>query len=225
VRASRSAATQAALLLSVAVGVFGAVYGLQAVDAGLSVAQTCAMSVFVFTGASQVTAVSVINTGGSELAAFGSALLLAARNGVYGVAIAPLLPGSLRRRLLAAHFVLDESTAMATAQNQPEEQVRVFWLVGLGVFICWNTGTLLGALGGSLIDDPLALGLDAMFPATFVVLLAAHLRTRAGRLAAGLGALIAAALVPLTPAGVPLLAAASACLVGLRARRGLDERR
>jgi predicted branched-subunit amino acid permease len=84
---------------------------------------------------------------------------------------------------------------------------------------------LLGALGGSLIDDPLALGLDAMFPATFVVLLAAHLRTRAGRLAAGLGALIAAALVPLTPAGVPLLAAASACLVGLRARRGLDERR
>jgi 4-azaleucine resistance transporter AzlC len=225
VRESRSAATQAALLLSVAAGVFGAVYGLQAVDAGFSVAQTCAMSVFVFTGASQVTAVSVVSTGGSELAAFGSALLLAARNGVYGVAMAPLLPGSLRRRLVAAHFVLDESTAMATAQDDPQERVRIFWVVGLGVFVCWNTATLLGALGGSLIDDPLALGLDAMFPASFVVLLAAHLRTREGKVAAALGALIAAALVPLTPAGVPLLAAASACLVGLGSRRGLEERR
>jgi 4-azaleucine resistance transporter AzlC len=219
VRASRSEATQAALLLSVAAGVFGAVYGLQAVDAGLSVAQTCAMSVFVFTGASQVTAVSVINTGGSELAAFGSALLLAARNGVYGVAMAPLLPGSLRRRLLTAHFVLDESTAMATAQDEPAEQVRIFWLVGLSVFVFWNAATLLGALGGSLIEDPLALGLDAMFPATFAVLLAAHLRSRDGRLAASLGALIALVLVPLTPAGVPLLAAALACLVGLRSKQ------
>jgi 4-azaleucine resistance transporter AzlC len=218
VRAAGSAATQAALLISVAAGCFGAVYGLQAVDAGLSVAQACAMSLFVFTGASQVTAVSVVDSGGSELAAFGSAMLLAARNGVYGVALAPRLPGTLRRRLLAAQLVIDESTAMATAQEDPAEQVRIFWLVGLSVFVFWNTATLLGALGGSLIGDPLALGLDAMFPASFVVLLAAHLRSRDGKVVAALGALIATVLVPLTPAGVPLLAAAPACLVGLRHR-------
>jgi predicted branched-subunit amino acid permease len=176
------------------------------------------MSLFVFTGASQVTAVSVVDSGGSELAAFGSAMLLAARNGVYGVALAPRLPGTLRRRLLAAQLVIDESTAMATAQEDPAEQVRIFWLVGLSVFVFWNTATLLGALGGSLIGDPLALGLDAMFPASFVVLLAAHLRSRDGKVVAALGALIATVLVPLTPAGVPLLAAAPACLVGLRHR-------
>jgi 4-azaleucine resistance transporter AzlC len=223
VRSSRTAATHAAVLLGVAVGVFAAVYGLQAVDAGLSVPQTCAMSLLVFTGASQVTAVSVLGGGGSELAAVGSALLLAARNGVYGLAMAPIIRGSLRRRLLAAHFVLDESTAMATAQDEPTAQVQVFWLVGLSVFVCWNLGTLIGALGGSVIDDPLALGLDAMFPATFVMLLAPHLRVRAGRLAAFLGAGIALALVPLVQPGVPLLAASLASLVGLgssRARRG-----
>jgi 4-azaleucine resistance transporter AzlC len=218
VSASRAAATQAALLLSLAAGTFGTVYGLQAVDAGLSVAQTCAMSLFVFTGASQITAVSVIHTGGSELAAFGSAMLLAARNGVYGIALAPVLPGSLRRRLLAAQLVIDESTAMATAQDDPTDQVRIFWLVGLSVFVFWNAATLLGALGGGLIDDPLALGLDAMFPASFVVLLAAHLHTRGGRAAAALGAVIALVLVPFTPVGVPLLAAAPACLVGLRSK-------
>lgn len=212
------ATTQASLLLGVGVGVFAAVYGLQAVDAGLSVGQTSAMSLWVFTGASQVTAVSVIDSGGSELAAFGSAMLLAARNGVYGVAMSPILRGSLRRRLLAAHFVLDETTAMATAQEDHDVQVRVFWVTGLMIYTCWNVGTLVGALGGGLIEDPLALGLDAMFPATFVALLAPHLRTRDGRIAALLGSVIALVLVPLTPPGVPLLAAAPACLIGLHHR-------
>jgi predicted branched-subunit amino acid permease len=107
---------------------------------------------------------------------------------------------------------------MATAQDDPTDQVRIFWLVGLSVFVFWNAATLLGALGGGLIDDPLALGLDAMFPASFVVLLAAHLHTRGGRAAAALGAVIALVLVPFTPVGVPLLAAAPACLVGLRSK-------
>jgi 4-azaleucine resistance transporter AzlC len=218
VTSPRSSATSAALLLGVAVGAFGAVFGLQAVDAGLSVPQASVMSLFVFTGASQVTAVSVVAGGGSQLAALGSALLLAARNGVYGLAMAPWLPGSVTRRLAAAHFVLDESTAMATAQEEPRQKQRVFWLVGLTVFTCWNLGTLLGALGGNLIDDPLAFGLDAMFPASFVGLIGVHLRTRRGRAAAVLGAGIALVLVPLVPPGVPLLAASLACLVGLSER-------
>ncbi len=164
----------------------------------------------------------MVGGGGSELAALGSALLLAARNGVYGLAMSPVLRGSIGRRLLAAHFVIDETTAMATAQEGRDERVRIFWLTGVTIFTCWNAGTLVGALGGSLIDDPLALGLDAMFPASFVALLAAHLRTRDGRIAAVLGALIALALVPLTPPGVPLLAAALASLIGLR-HRGLRQ--
>jgi predicted branched-subunit amino acid permease len=114
--------------------------------------------------------------------------------------------------------VIDESTAMATAQADEDDQATAFWATGLAIFVCWNGGTLLGALGGSVIGDPNALGLDAAFPAGFVVLIAPHLRRVEGRLAAALGAAIALVLVPIAPTGLPIIAASAAALVGLRRR-------
>jgi 4-azaleucine resistance transporter AzlC len=205
----------ASIILGAAVGVFGVSFGVLAVASGLSVAKTCALSLLVFTGASQFAAVGVIGTGGSALAAIGSALLLAARNGAYGLVLAPDIRGPWWRRLLAAQLVLDETTAMATAQPTRHDRVRAFWATGIAVFVCWNIGTLLGALGGGVIGDPAALGLDAAFPAGFVVLMAPHVRRLEGKVAAVLGAGIALVLVPLTPPGVPIIAAGAACLVGL----------
>jgi 4-azaleucine resistance transporter AzlC len=206
----------ASLALGVAVGLIGVSFGVLAVANDLSIAQACAMSVLVFTGASQFAFVGVIATGGSAAAAVGSGLLLAARNGVYGLALAPVLQGPLGKRLLAAQFVLDESTAMATAQSDQPSQVRAFWWSGLSIFVCWNAGTVIGALAGGALRDPAALGLDAAFPAGFVVLIGPHLRSRTGRRAALLAALIVVVTTPFLRPGMPILVAALAILVGLR---------
>lgn len=205
-------------MLGLAVGVFGVSFGVLAVASGLTASQACAMSLLVFTGASQFAAVGVIGSGGSTAAALGSALLLAARNGAYGLSLSDVVAGRLGTRLVAAHLVIDESTAMATAQRERAERTKGFWLAGLSVFVCWNLGTLVGALGGDTIGDPERYGLDAAFPAGFVALLVPHLRTLDGRLAAVIGAAVALVLVPVAPAGVPVLAASAAVLLGLRPR-------
>jgi 4-azaleucine resistance transporter AzlC len=199
-----------ALVLGVAVGVFGLSFGVLATTAGLSVPQACVMSLVVFTGASQFAAVGVVAAGGSMASAFGSALLLAARNAAYGVALAPTLARrSFGRRLLAAQLVIDETTAMATAQEGRQAREQAFWITGVAVFVCWNLATLIGAVAGDAIGDPEALGLDAAFPAGYVALAVPQLRTRAGRVAAVAGVVIAVMLVPVTPAGVPIVAAAA----------------
>jgi 4-azaleucine resistance transporter AzlC len=205
----------ACLSLGAAVGVFAVAFGVGAVSAGGSVPMACAMSLLVFTGASQFSAVSVILAGGSAGAAFGSAMLLAARNGVYGLALSKLITGSLARRLVAAQLVLDESTAMATAQEHPRAQRAAFWLTGGSIFVCWNLGTLIGALAGEAID-PLTYGLDAAFPAGFVVLIGPHLRTARGRQAALIAAGLVLVTTPFLRPGMPILVAALAILIGLR---------
>lgn len=202
--------------LGAAVGVFAVSFGVGAVSAGASVAQTCVMSLLVFTGASQFAAVSVIGAGGTAASALGGALVLAARNGVYGLTMGRRIPGRLGTRLVAAQLTIDESTAMAVAQADPRAQRAAFWITGASVYVCWNVGTLIGALAGTAID-PIRFGLDAAFPAGFVAMVWPLLRTRRGLLAAGLGAAICLVLVPFTPVGVPILCAALAVLVGVPA--------
>jgi 4-azaleucine resistance transporter AzlC len=208
----------ASLTLGVAIGVFGITFGVGAVGAGGSVAQACVMSLLVFTGASQLSAVSVVAAGGSTASALGGAMILASRNGVYGLAMAPVLRGSLPRRLLAAHLVIDETTAMAAAQSNDADRQTAFWVTGLALFACWNLGTLLGALAGTAID-PTTFGLDAAFPAAYVAMVVPHLRTRRGLLAGIGGALICLVLIPFTPVGVPILCASAAILLGIPAPR------
>ncbi len=224
-----------AWVLGVAVGVFGTSFGVLATTAGLSVAQACVMSLVVFTGASQFAVVGILASGGSLASAFSSALLLAARNAAYGVALAPTLarrvtgqsararrgPGrGLGRRLVAAQLVIDETTAMATAQSSPAAREQAFWITGIAVFLCWNISTALGAIAGDAIGDPEAFGLDAAFPAGYVALAVPHLASRAGRVAAATGTAIALLLVPFTPAGVPIVAAAAGVVPALFVSRG-----
>lgn len=206
----------ASMTLGLAVGVFAISFGVGAVAAGASVWQTCAMSLLVFTGASQFSAVSVIGAGGSLGLALGGALLLAARNAVYGLAMADRIDGGLLRRLLAAQLTIDESTAMAAAQPDRRSQKLAFWVTGVSVFVWWNLGTLVGALAGNAID-PLTFGLDAAFPAAFVAMVWPLLREPLARLAALLGAVVCLATIPFTPIGVPILLAATVIVVGWRA--------
>lgn len=189
-----------------------------AVAAGLSAAQACAMSLLVFTGGSQFAAVGVIASGGAAAAAVVNGLLIGVRNTAYGLSVAALLRGSRLRRAVAAQLVIDESTAMARAQEDEDDARGAFRLTGVSVFVCWNLGTLAGALTGAGLGDPAPYGLDAMFPAAFLALLAPQLRQAGAPAAALTGALIAVVLLPLTPAGIPVLAASLGVLAALRVR-------
>lgn len=202
------------LIVGLAVGVFAIGFGVLSVTSGLSTLQTMAMSALVFTGASQFAAVGVIGAGGSPVTAVGSALLLAARNGFYGITMSRYIHGPVWKRAIAAQLTIDESTALGLAQN--ERQVATgFWAGGISVFVFWNLGTIVGAVGGNAIGDPNQFGLDAAFPAGFISLMAPSLRHRPGRFAALAGAAIALAAVPFTRVGVPILLAAAGAVIAL----------
>jgi 4-azaleucine resistance transporter AzlC len=201
--------------IGVAVGIYGVSFGVLAVAAGLSPAQACVMSMLTFTGASQFAYVGVLAAGGGALAAMGPAIMLAVRNAAYGLSLAPILPRRLRERALAAHLVIDETTAMARAHADPEAARRAFLATGVSVWVGWNLGTLAGALLGGGLGDPRSLGLDAMFPAAFLALLAPQLRRPGAPAAAAAGAVIAIALVPFAPAGVPVIAALAGVVPGV----------
>lgn len=212
-------------MLAAAVGVVGITFGVLADAAGFDLPRIVFLSAVVFTGASQFAVVSVVSAGGGAPAAVGSALLLAARNALYGPVVARVLaPGG--RRWLAAHFVIDETTGMAAARDDPADAADAFWYTGLWLWLLWNSGSLIGALAGRALGDPEVWGLDAAFPAAFLALLVPHLATRPGRVAAVGGALVAVTTVSWTPAGVPLLLAAAAVVPALapRWRRGADGR-
>ena len=204
-----------ALGIGVATGAYGLSFGALAVAAGLSVPQACALSLLMFTGASQFAFVGLIGSGG--VAAVATALLLGARNGLYGLRLA----GYLRPRPLAAQFVIDESAAMAV-RDTPEDTRLGFWSTGLAVFVCWNLATLLGALGGAALSDPRAFGLDAAAPAGFLALLAPRLREREPQAVAAVAAAAALLALPLVPAGVPVLIAAVVAVAAALGRGAED---
>lgn len=208
----------ASLMIGVAFIIFGLSFGVLAVSAGATVLQSCAMSLLIFTGASQMSAVSVIATGGSAASAFGGAVLLSGRNAVYGLAMAPVLRGSsLPARLLGAQWVIDETTAVVSAETDPDTRRTAFWISGAILYASWNIGTFLGALLGSSIN-PSDFGLDVAFPVMFTAMVASHLKTKQGRLAAVFGAVAAVALAPFMPIGLPILISAFGMLFGLAPR-------
>jgi predicted branched-subunit amino acid permease len=194
-----------ALGIGIATGAYALSFGAISTAAGLSLLQTCALSVLMFTGASQFALVGVVGAGGSVWAGAATAALLGSRNVLYGVRLSSLLDRSGLKRLAAAHFVIDETTAMAIARDSVAESQLAFWATGLAVFSLWNLGTLIGALATHALPDPKVLGFDAAPPAAFLALLAPRLRARepmAIALAAGVVALVC---LPFVPAGVPLL--------------------
>jgi predicted branched-subunit amino acid permease len=203
--------------VGVAVGTYGFAFGAASVAAGLSALQTCLLSLLAFTGGTQFAVVGVVAGGGGFAAALGSGLLLGSRNALYAMRLAPLLRVRGPRRLLAAQGTIDESTAMAVGQREDGLARTAFWWTFGSVFVMWNFTTLLGAIGASAFGDPARFGLDAVVPAAFLALLAPRLRDgRVERRVALGGAVIAAVLIPITPAGVPVLAATAALLLAGR---------
>lgn len=206
-----------ALGVGIAVGAYGLSFGAVATTAGLSVVQACALSLLMFTGASQFALVGVLGAGGSAVAGVLSAWLLGSRNALYAVRLTDLLRFTGARKVIAAQVTIDETTAMATAAPAGLERTA-FFATGASVYGLWNLGTLLGAVGAARLGDPAAFGLDAAVPAAFLALLAPRLRDRQTLRIAVAGALLALAAIPLVRPGVPVLIAGIA-VVPLLVRR------
>ena len=223
---TRAAVIRDALGIGVATGAYALSFGTISVAAGLSVLQTCALSLLMFTGASQFALVGVIGSGGGPFAGAATAVLLGTRNGLYGLRLSPLLEVRGWRKAGASQFVIDETTAMAIGQRSGRAARLAFWTTGLSLFGLWNLGTLLGALGGRALSDPKALGLDAGAPAAFLALLAPRMRgAREPWVVALAAAAVVLAAVRFVPLGAPvLLAALVAVAIGVGSpSRGEDE--
>ncbi|MGK5530199.1 AzlC family ABC transporter permease [Streptomyces sp. URMC 129] len=203
-----------------AVGLSGFAFGVTAVSGGLSVPQTCALSLLVFTGASQFALVSALAAGSDAVTAAAGAFFLGVRNCFYGLRLSTLLRLPARVRPLAAHWVIDETAVVALAQPDRRLARLGFAVTGLTLYLCWNLTTLLGALGAGSLGDPGAWGVDAAGPAAFLGLLAPMLRTGTERATAALAVALAIGCLPLLPAGVPVLVAALAAPLVLVVRAG-----
>ena len=187
------------------VGLYGAAFGAAGVTAGFSILQTCLLSILLFSGASQFAVVGIMGAGGAAISAIATATLLGFRNTLYGLQMAPILKVKGFKRVLAAQITIDESTAVATLQDNDEDRKRGFYLTGIGVYIFWNLFTFLGALGASAIGDPSVWGLDAAVPAAFLGLIWPRLKNKVQFLVSAIAIAWALLLTPVTPAGIPII--------------------
>ena len=201
------------LAVGLATGAYGISFGAVSVTAGLSVLQTCALSLLVFTGASQFALVGVIASGGAPLAGAMTALLLGSRNTLYGLRLTSLLDWHGWRRTTAAHLLIDESTAMSVNRETTPAARVGFLATGLAVFVFWNLATFGGAVAGEALGDPRTYGLDAAVGGAFLALLWPRLNSPLNRVVGLLAIALALGLVPVTTAGVPVLAAAAVAIV------------
>lgn len=205
------------LALGVGTGIYAISFGALAVTAGLTPWQAQALSLLMFTGASQFALIAVVASGGSAIVAIATSTLVGTRNAFYAVAMAPVLRPRGARRLLAAQATIDESTGMAARYEDDTASARLaFWSTAASIYVLWNLGTLIGSLGAQMLDDPLALGLDAAAPAAFLALVWPRLTNAAMRAVAVVSLVAAVLLAPFLGAGLPvLIAGAAGVAVGL----------
>ena len=196
-------------------------FGVLARDIGMPGWAAVVMSAIVFAGSAQFTAISILASGGTVGAAVVAAALVNSRFLPMGVALGPSLPGGPLRRAAQGQAVVDASWAIAGRRDGTFDRWLLFGSTAIQ-YVGWVGGTVVGALGGNVLGDPETLGLDAIYPAFFVALLLKEAANRRARGVAAAGAIIALALVPIAPAGVPILAASIAALAGLT-RRAREE--
>lgn len=205
IKPKNDAVARTSLSVAFTVGLYGAAFGAAGVTAGFTILQTCLLSLLLFSGASQFAVVGIMGASGSALSAIATATLLGFRNALYGLQMAPILKVTGLKKVLSAQITIDESTAVATLQENDIDRRRGFYLTGIGVYIFWNSFTYLGALGASAIGDPAVWGLDAAVPAAFCGLVWPRLKSKKQFLISALAIVLALALTPLTAAGIPII--------------------
>ncbi|MGH3041947.1 MAG: AzlC family ABC transporter permease [Candidatus Rokuibacteriota bacterium] len=201
--------------IAVAALAFAVSFGVLARASGIASVEAIVMSATTFAGSAQFAVASILGVGGGIASAIVAATLLNARYAPISVSMAPIFVGGPLRRLFESQLIVDESWAMSRRADGRYDR-RLLVGAGLVLYVCWVGGTIVGAIAGDALGDPASLGLDAAFPALFLAILVPQVRSRRALAAAVLGGTIALALLPVAPAGVPIVAAAGACLLGWR---------
>ena len=199
--------------IAIAAAAFGATFGVLAREAGMETLAALTMSATTFAGSAQFAAASILDTGGAVASAIAAAVLLNARYAPISLSVAPAFGGGRLRRVLESQLIVDESWAISRRPGGAYDR-RLLVGAGLVLYVAWVGSTAVGAVGGEALGDPERLGLDAAFPALFLALLVPQVRTRRALAAALVGGAVALALIPVAPAGVPIVAASGACLLG-----------
>ena len=206
-----------AISIGVAVAMYGVSFGALGTTTGLTIPQTMALSLLMFTGASQFTLVSTLASGGTALTAVIASWLMGTRNAAYSMRMTPILKTRGFGRLVAVQLTIDESTAMGLAQDETAYEGRAsrlaFWATGLSVYVLWNLATFIGAVSVSAIGDPKTFGLDAAIAAGLFALVWPQIKSRIEIAVALGGALIALTLTPFVSPGIPVLAAALVAVI------------
>lgn len=201
-------------LVLLADGIVGISFGAITVSSGLPIWLPMLLSLLVFAGAAQFIFVGIVASGGNPIAAVLAGLLVNARHLPFGFAVGDVI-GTGWKRIAGTHLMIDETVAFTLAQRDGRSRRATYWACGVGLFVCWNVGVLLGAFTGTVVTDTDALGLDAAFPAVLLALVLPSVADPATRNAALAGVAIALAMTPFVPAGLPVLLA----LVGVLAAR------
>ena len=211
--AQRRSIRAQAISIGLAISPFGLAFGALCAESGIGVWEALGFSSIVFGGSSQFAAVSILADDGTVIAAITAGLLLNLRSLAFGVSMAPSLKGSFLWRAGVSQLMIDESTAIGSSQATHELRRYGYLWGGLSVFVLWNATTLIGVSvlseAESLITD---LGIDATIPAAFLGLIWNKLENTKHRAVAVIGAITALILIPFTPAGIPVIAAASAII-------------
>jgi 4-azaleucine resistance transporter AzlC len=192
-------------------------FGVLARDIGMPVLAVIVMSIIVFAGSAQFATIAILGAGGGIGAAVAAAAMMNSRFLAMGIALAPSLPGGRWKRAVQGQTVVDSSWAMAAQGDGSFDRIFLFGSTAVQ-YVTWQGGTLVGALAGNVLGDPDKLGLDAVYPAFFLAILIVELRRPGAPIVALAGAAIALVLIPVAPAGIPVLAASVAALSGLRSR-------
>lgn len=195
----------------------GVAFGIASTEAGLAAWQASAYSLLVFAGSAQFAAVEILGDNGTAVAAVLAGILLNLRSLAFGVIMAPALSGAPWRRAVWSQLMIDETTAVGAAQPERHLQRYGYLWTGVTLFVAWNIGTVLGATALPATGDVVtAWGLDAAFPAIFLALVWPRLSDSGQRRTALAGVLVALALVPVAPPGVPIIAAGIGVAAGWR---------
>jgi len=207
-------------LVCLADAIVGATFGAITVSGGLPVWVPVSMSLLIFAGSAQFAAAGVMLAGGSPAAAIAAGLVLNSRLVPYGFAVADALGGKWWTRLAGAHVMTDESVAFALRQPDRKRRRAAFWACGAGLFVVWNLAVVAGTTAARYVGNTGSIGLDAVFPAVLLALVMPALADRATRQAAAAGTVLAVALTPVLPAGLPVLVALAGLVLALRRPTG-----
>lgn len=175
------------------------------IDAGASSARAVTASVVMFSATSQFAYLAVRDAGGTDWAAIAAGWIVATRFGILAVSLTPRLPVGFLRRAAAAAMAFDPNVAVAVQQKTPETVEREFWRTSAAMFIGWFGGIAVGTLLGNVLGDTQRFGMDAIFPAAMLAIIGNLLRKREGLIAAVVGGLICLVLLPVAPAGLPII--------------------